>query len=219
MKYNPLTQKGYSLFEASSALQKSIRRGNEKEALYWGWELELSNYGKYFWKRMIIISVEDIGPATQDAHLHINSYQKSYEDLKKRKSNETALMIGAAIIYLCRCKKSRLYDWGKCYMVDTHDFHNLEIPDYALDIHTLRGKQGGKTIRDFFETGCKIEPHHPVEGETEYMEAMRKLYCETSKSERSGMEACKTLPDDHADKSGSFKKAEPTKKQPELFDK
>jgi hypothetical protein len=68
IKYIPLTNKGYSFFEVSSALQKTIRRGHEKEALYWGWELELSNYGKYFWKRMTIISVEDIGAATPGKH-------------------------------------------------------------------------------------------------------------------------------------------------------
>ena len=60
MKFVPITNKGYSLFEVSSSLQKSIRRGMEKDALNWGWELELSNYGKYLWKRLTIISIEDI---------------------------------------------------------------------------------------------------------------------------------------------------------------
>lgn len=218
MKYTPLTNKGYSLFEVASALQKSIRRGHEKEALYWGWELELSNYGKYFWKRMVIVAVEDIGPATQDAHLHILGYQKAYEDLKKRKAHEISLMIAAAVVYLCRCEKSRLYDWAHCWMVDTHNHHNLEIPDYALDIHTRRGKQRGKTINDFFETGCKITPHQPAEDEEAYMEAMRELYCETTKADRAAMESCKVLPDDHPDKAGIFKKSPSNKEQPELFE-
>ena len=218
MNYIPLTNKGYSLFEVSSALQKSIRRGHEKEALYWGWELELSNYGKYFWKRMTIISVEDIGAATPDALLHISGYQKAYEELKRKKSNETSLMIAAATTFLCRCQKSRLFDWAKCWMVDTHNHQNLSIPDYALDIHTRRGKQSGKTINDFFETGCKITPHHPAEVEEEYMESMRKLYCETSKMDRAALECFKALPDDHPDKAGVFKKSESSKQQTDLFE-
>ncbi|QYY34995.1 hypothetical protein [Ruficoccus sp. ZRK36] len=217
-KYIPITKKGYSLFEVSSALQKSIRRGLERDALYWGWELELSNYGKYFWKRMVIIAVEDIGPATQDAHLHVLNYQKAYEDLKKRKAHETSLMIAAAVVYLCRCPKSRLYDWVKCWMIDTHDHRNLKVPDYALDVHTRRGKQMGRTVDDFFETGCIIEPHKVAQGETEYRETMREFYCETSPGARAAKESCKVLPDEHPDRLGKFKKPLSDKQQIELFE-
>jgi replication-associated recombination protein RarA len=129
MKFTPVTQKGYSLFEVASALQKTIRRGLEKEALYWGYELEVSNYGKYLWKRLVIIAIEDVGPATPDVLSQTLSFQKAYDDLKKKKSDGSDLAIAAAIVYLCRSKKSRLYDWAVCLMTETHEHHNLPIPD------------------------------------------------------------------------------------------
>ncbi len=39
-----LTKNGYDFFEVASAFQKSIRRGMEKEAMYWAIELYESNY-------------------------------------------------------------------------------------------------------------------------------------------------------------------------------
>ena len=40
---------GHFCGEAASALQKTIRRGLEREALYWASELDLSGYGNYVW--------------------------------------------------------------------------------------------------------------------------------------------------------------------------
>ncbi|WP_226591626.1 hypothetical protein [Microseira wollei] len=57
------TTNGYNFSEVASAFQKSIRRGIEAEALYWGTELDQSGYGEYVWKRMRIIVSEDIGLA------------------------------------------------------------------------------------------------------------------------------------------------------------
>ncbi len=216
-RFSPYTKKGYDLFEASSSLQKSIRRGLEKEALYWAWELELSNYGKYLWKRLLIISIEDIGPASTTATARVQSYSQVYNELKKQKSRETCLPITAAIIHLCRCDKSRLFDWAKCWMVETHDQQNLSIPDYALDKHTRRGKQMGKTIEDFFETGCKLTRHAPANNEEEYMKAARKFYCELSPEERDCLRTCKTLPEGHPDMSSSVKHSPAPQQQVEMF--
>jgi hypothetical protein len=53
------TGQGYPFDEVASALQKSIRRGLEIEAMYWAAEME-TRYPDYLWKRLQIISVEDI---------------------------------------------------------------------------------------------------------------------------------------------------------------
>ena len=42
------------------------------------------------------------------------------------------------------------------YHFDTHLLERIEIPDYALDIHTRRGKAMGRTIRYFFDEGSKL---------------------------------------------------------------
>src|ERR1035437_11129569 len=62
-KYEMITRNGYDFGEVTSAMQKSIRRGDEDGALYWAVELDLSNYGEYVWKRLRIITSEDISIA------------------------------------------------------------------------------------------------------------------------------------------------------------
>lgn len=180
MGFNLITGKGYSLFEVSSALQKDIRRANERNALFWAYELERSNFGGYLWKRLLIIAMEDIGPADHDAIVRILALKTVYDELRKKKSKDAKLAIVSAVIYLVRCNKSRLYDWAKCCMVNTHDVRALAIPDYALDMHTVRGKCNGKTIDDFFNDGCKVHPHTPVVLEERYMAEARALVCPTS---------------------------------------
>ncbi len=54
--FKMVTGNGYNFFEVTSALQKSIRRCNESEAMFFGIELYSSGYAKYLWKRMVIMA-------------------------------------------------------------------------------------------------------------------------------------------------------------------
>jgi replication-associated recombination protein RarA len=56
-----------------SALQKSVRRGQEELALFWMDEMIDSGYINYFWRRMSVIVVEDIGLANPFAVTVISS--------------------------------------------------------------------------------------------------------------------------------------------------
>ena len=56
-----LTPGGYRVDEVTSALQKEIRRGREREALHWATELAVAGYTNYCWKRLRIIASEDVG--------------------------------------------------------------------------------------------------------------------------------------------------------------
>jgi replication-associated recombination protein RarA len=61
------TKRGYSLLDAASALQKSIRRGDARLAGYFAVELFESNYREYLWRRLLTISAEDCwGVITQE---------------------------------------------------------------------------------------------------------------------------------------------------------
>jgi replication-associated recombination protein RarA len=53
-----LTRKGHNFFDMASMLQKSIRRGDVKNAAYAAYEL-FGNYNRYLWKRLVVISAED----------------------------------------------------------------------------------------------------------------------------------------------------------------
>lgn len=205
------------MFEVSSTLQKAIRRNLEKEALYWAFEIHQSKFDEYLFYRLKVIAMEDIGLATPDALTNVMMIYQSYLDFKERKSREVSLCVAHAVVYLCRCDKCRLTDWALCYMKETHNTHNLKIPDHALDIHTRRGKEAGKGIRDFFETGCKITPHTPLDGENELMEEVRSIYCDLSEDERKANQTCELLPREHPDWSGFGNTRAKSEVQPELF--
>ena len=49
---------GYNCAEAASAMQKCIRRGLERDALFWATELDRSNFGEYVFKRLRIYEPE-----------------------------------------------------------------------------------------------------------------------------------------------------------------
>lgn len=183
------TQNNFDFFEVSSAYQKSVRRGSHK-ALHWAYELYISGYGEYFWKRTHIIAMEDVGLADPDAITRIVALKQAYDYLHKKKDPHERLCIFQAVLYLVGVQKSRLVDWTKMKIVNSHKLvceggvdpvtnqpvEPLEIPDYALDCHTRRGKQAGKTVLDFFSDGSKLENHLDSAIERDLREWSQKLH-------------------------------------------
>lgn len=165
------TLQGYDLFEVISALQKEIRRCNLDAALYWGVELHASGFSNYAWKRMLIMSVEDVGMADPMVAVHVNALHEIAKKLEKKddKRQQDRLPFFQAIVILANSMKSRYIDWLVNVKVDEHfaPAYRLEVPDYALDIHTRRGKAMGKTIRDFLTEGSVLANHRFVANEEE----------------------------------------------------
>lgn len=188
-----LTKKGYDFFEVSSAFQKAVRRNSEEEACYWATELYNSGYDKYIWKRILIITSEDVGIAEPHLPATIKALHDSYFWLKQEKTgDQIRLQLFHAIVLLCRAKKSRLIDWTKNYFHHKHETHNLEIPDYALDVHTRRGKMKGRSIQYFHDESSKVEPFCPVEMELERKEWHEKFF-QLTEEEREAKKTCKTI--------------------------
>lgn len=168
------------MFEVVSALQKSIRRGKCEDAVYWGVELYISNFIPYAWKRLRIIACEDVGLAYPLAPVVIDTLKKLYDDLSRKddKKNQNRMPYVQAILFLAKCKKSRYVDWCQSYWFDEIIMNGgkKEIPGYAIDIHTRKGKIIGKTINDFFDEGSYLENHTPFDKEEEYKEECRKRW-------------------------------------------
>lgn len=175
--FSPKTINGYDLFEVSSAFQKSIRRGLEKESLFWAVELYDSGYSKYAWKRMQIITNEDVGLAEPSAPAIMAALEYQFQRLSdpkdRKKSNRLPYV--QAVLYLVRCRKSRLVDWTLNVIWDEHynDSFALKIPDFALDKHTRRGKELGKTSNDFIDEGSLLNNHTSLKHEEERKELCR----------------------------------------------
>jgi replication-associated recombination protein RarA len=162
MRYNLITENGYSFSEVASALQKTIRRGLEEEAMYWATELE-GKFQEYLWKRLQIISVEDIGIADPLVVIYVAEMRRLYKEIRKQcdagKGNPSHKMaLGNAILAMCRAKKSRIGDEFQIAIYGRRaSGWKLDIPDYALDMHTARGRQKGRGQEHFWTEGTKLD--------------------------------------------------------------
>jgi replication-associated recombination protein RarA len=155
------TPGGFKCGEVASAFQKAIRRGEEREAIFWATELDLTGYGNYVWKRMRVIASEDVGLA--DPHL-TTTIRTLYENWKEsRKGNEYVPYAGGklffihAVILLARAQKSRMVDHALMVFYEgDREAMGMEIPDHALDRHTGRGRKMGRGQEHFFEEGAQL---------------------------------------------------------------
>ncbi len=154
MSYQILTRKNYDFFECSSAFQKSIRRGEEADALFFGTELAGSGYAQYLWKRMLIIASEDIGLADNNVAVQVQALYQNWLIISAKNHEEGIIPIVHAILLMSRSKKSRIVDNAK--MVACKSSYRPDIPDYALDTHTRRGKKMGRSLQFFLDEGSKL---------------------------------------------------------------
>jgi replication-associated recombination protein RarA len=150
-----LTPGGFDSYEAKSALQKSIRRCLEEDALYWAAELALWNT-ESLWTRLKVIASEDVGLASPVAVSVRLLYENWKESSKGGRDSEGRLFIAHAVLLLVRAPKSRIVDHATI-MVFKGGFLKRPVPDYAHDKHTQNGKSKGRKARHFFEVGAKLE--------------------------------------------------------------
>jgi replication-associated recombination protein RarA len=154
---SPLTPRGYYLDEVISALQKEIRRGNEYNAVYWATKLESFN-SRALWNRLRVIASEDVGVAEPHAPLIISALESMYNYAKKRKKEEHHMFFVNAVSILARAPKCRISDNLMITLYrDIKLGKHLQMPDYAIDKHTFRGRRVGRGIKHFIEEGSKIK--------------------------------------------------------------
>ena len=143
-----VTKNGYAGDEVISALQKSIRRAKEEDACMFAYEMYISSPQllEKMWRRLLTISVEDIGMGDPMAAVLVNNlYQKD-------RSSDLLKNI---------CIKS--FAMGKF----------PEIPDVALDKHTVRGKAMGRDSFHFLHEASKVIPQ--MEVDNDYKERYAKI--------------------------------------------
>ena len=156
-----LTVRGYEFYEASSAMQKAIRRGDAAVAGYFALELWESKYRDYVWKRLFTISAEDCyGLITKE----IEAFWQGHELVNKTSSEPKGrIFVSKAVLLLCSVSKCRDADHLQNFiydkeMIDAQKWiedvreHPLPVPEYTFDCHTVKGKKRGKTKKDFFKT-------------------------------------------------------------------
>jgi replication-associated recombination protein RarA len=133
-------------------------RGLEEDALFWATELDMAGFGEYVWKRLRIIVSEDIGWTEPQITVEIRALYENWRDQRKKddtKHEPERLFLVDAVIRLCRCQKSRCVDHALIVFYEGPR-EKREIPDFALDRHTSRGRARKRGWKHFWEEGAKV---------------------------------------------------------------
>lgn len=159
------TRNGLAGDEVISALQKSIRKGKERAAVEFGYELYISSpqFEEKLWRRLLAISVEDIGMGNPMAAILVNNLNEIRQNFEYSEADR-AMMFVHAIRYLCESEKDRSSDLLKNIVIKNFNMGYVpEIPDYALDKHTTRGQKMGRDSQHFLHIDSKVTPQKKVD--------------------------------------------------------
>ncbi|MGO2082686.1 hypothetical protein [Vagococcus sp.] len=158
------TRNGLAGDEVISALQKSIRRGKERDACEFAYEMFITSpqFEEKLWRRLLAISVEDIGMGNSNAAIMINSLYQMRQAFQYNEADRAMFFIHA-IRYLCNSEKDRSSDLLKNIVIKNFAMGYVpEIPDIALDKHTTRGKEMGRGSEHFLHEASKVIPQAEV---------------------------------------------------------
>ena len=147
-----------------SALQKFIRRGDVENAVRAAFELYMTEgeLHDYLWKRLLVISAEDIGLAQPMAPVVVGALNTIRKEIPPESSDYPMLFV-AAIRYLCQCPK----DQGASNLASVMKRRikrgdAWELPDYVYDMHTAKGQEMGRGYLHFLREASKTVPEGDV---------------------------------------------------------
>jgi replication-associated recombination protein RarA len=156
------TKNGLNAMACVSTLQKAIRRGMEREAMEFA--VELMHSGKAFHSmvcnRLEVICHEDLDTLAAHVFPFVAASLAASRDRYSKSIGEARLMVGNAIRAMCRSPKSR----AGCHFAAAIGLRAQlegyvpEIPDFALDMHTMNGKAMGRGLDHFRAEGAKLIP-------------------------------------------------------------
>ncbi|MGT2934641.1 AAA family ATPase [Streptococcus castoreus] len=171
------TRNNFSGDEIISSLQKSIRRGKERDACEFAYEMYITSpeFEEKLWRRLLAISVEDIGMGNSHAAVLINSLNNMRKEFLYGESDRAMFFIHA-IRYLCASEKDRSSDLLKNIIIKKFAMGYVpNIPDVALDKHTTRGQNLGRGSEHFLNEASKVFPQAMVDNnyKQEYAEILK----------------------------------------------
>jgi replication-associated recombination protein RarA len=159
----PDTKNGLPAMACVSAMQKAIRRGMEREAMEFA--VELMHTSKAFHSmvcnRLEVICHEDLDTlAAPHVFPFVAATVAASRERYAKSIGEARLMVGNAIRAMCRSPKSR----AGCHFAAAIGLRSMledfapTTPDYALDMHTMKGNAMGRGLDHFGKEGAKLVP-------------------------------------------------------------
>ncbi len=163
MSYDPWrgvrTRNGIAGDLVISALQKSIRRGLTEEAVAVAYEMYITSqqFEDKLWRRLQAISVEDVGFGDLSAPVLINALNQMRQNFPYTDGDRPIFFVHA-IRYLAAAKKDRTSDNLKNIVITEFEYGRQPvIPDFALDMHTEKGREMGRDFKHFLAEGSRVE--------------------------------------------------------------
>lgn len=186
MSYDPWaniqSRNGIPGDELVSMLQKSIRRGMEDNALAAAYEMYVTSpqFLEKLWRRLLVISVEDIGFGDPDISGRVLTLYRISKEFPYTDGDQPIFFMHA-IRALCRCKKERTTDNIKNQIIKGWEHgQKPEVPDYAYDMHTRKGRAMGRDEMHFLTEASRVVPQ--MEGEEiERIHAQYIAFCKREK--------------------------------------
>ena len=147
-----LDKLGYEFGEVTSAMQKEIRRGDERAAVYWGLLLyDASTW--YAWKRVLVTAAEDVGLAAPQTVAVVCGLARAWAQCKQGAYYVSPHHLTMAIMALARAPKSTEVDDLQSLTLELQKRGDKrEMPEYAVDAHTKAGKERGATWAEWYDT-------------------------------------------------------------------
>ena len=154
------TAHGFRADELISTFQKTIRRGLTENAALVAYELYLTSaeLEEHLWRRLEVISVEDVGLANPGAPALIDALYRMHARAA-RGTGDRFLFLLHGVRVLAGSEKDRSTDELANWLARVVDSGERlpEVPDYAYDMHTRRGRELGRDIHHFLREGAVVD--------------------------------------------------------------
>lgn len=164
MSYDPwagiTSRNGIPGDELVAALQKAIRRADWEVAVDVAYEMYITSeqFEEKLWRRLTIIACEDIGFGNPNAIVIINNLDEARRKFPYNDGDRPFFFIHA-IRFLCGQSKERSTDHIKNLVIKKFEAGYIPtIPDYAYDVHTVKGREKGRDIMHFLDEASRVTP-------------------------------------------------------------
>ena len=154
-----------SKWKVSSALQKSIRRGLVERASYYAQSLINGGQSDYFWRRIPVVALEDVGPGDLDlcaftlALARFSALRKPYNELALADFLVTEMARGVKSRGFCDLMCSWTFDQGAQF--NNASDHVVEMRAEAFThahlLGVVEGKEGAKNLSQFNDMALEGE--------------------------------------------------------------
>jgi len=163
--------------ELIAVLQKSIRRGLLENALLAAREMYVTSaeLEEQLWLRLCVISCEDTGDGSYFEPVFLNSLYQMHQRLDRSYGDRWLFAVHAVRFLVERPKDRTTDELANLTLHKLNSGQLPEIPDWALDVHTRRGQEMGRTVEDFWNIHSHVENERP-DRDKKYLEQIKALF-------------------------------------------